>query len=214
MAADASPWIVDADRGAVRKHAPATLRNREPIAAALRAVLPPDGKILEIASGTGEHALAFARRFPDLIWQPSDPDPHALASIEAWRSEDQFNLLPPRQLNVCDADWNVEEAAAILCINMVHISPWEASLGLLDGAARLLAEGASLILYGPWLEDGVAAAPSNLAFDQDLRARDPRWGLRLVEDFAGEARSRGLFLIGRRDMPANNIMLRFEAERA
>ena len=198
----------------VRRQAPAAARNLEPIGDVLAEWLPPGGLILEIASGTGQHALAFARRFPDLIWQPSDPDPQALASIEAWRAKDQFNLLPPRQLNVCDADWSVEEAAAILCINMVHISPWEASLGLLDGAARLLAEGASLILYGPWLEAGVEAAPSNLAFDQDLRARNPRWGLRLVEDFAAEARSRGLLLVGRRDMPANNIMLRFEVERA
>src|SRR5688572_27084358 len=120
----------------VRRQAPAAARNLGPIGDVLAEWLPPGGLILEVASGTGEHALAFARRFPDLIWQPSDPDPQALASIEAWRSEDQFNLLPPRQLNVCDADWNVEEAAAILCINMVHISPWEASLGLLDGASR------------------------------------------------------------------------------
>jgi len=198
----------------VRRHAPAAARNVEPIGDVLADWLPPKGLVLEIASGTGEHALAFARRFPALEWQPSDPDPEALASIAAWQADGPSNLQPPLQLDVCDAQWPLDRADAILCVNMVHISPWETSLGLLDGAERLLSDGAPLILYGPWLEAEVEAAPSNLAFDQDLRARDPRWGLRLVEDFAAEAVSRGLLFASRRAMPSNNIMLRFEAQRA
>lgn len=197
----------------VRRQAPAAARNVEPIGDVLADWLPSTGTVLEIASGTGEHALAFARRFPNLAWQPSDPDPQALASIEAWRMDGPSNFLPARKLDVCEADWAVGEADAILCINMVHISPWEASLGLLDGAAKLLRAGGSLILYGPWLEAEVETAPSNLAFDQSLKSRDPRWGLREVGDFAAEAALRNLAVAGRRAMPANNIMLRFEAER-
>ena len=196
----------------VRRQAPAAARNVEPIGDVLADWLPSTGTVLEIASGTGEHALAFAHRFPNLVWQPSDPDPQALASIEAWRREGPANLFPPLRLNVCDAEWPVSQADAVLCINMVHISPWEASLGLLDGAAKLLRAGAPLILYGPWLEEQVDTAPSNLAFDQSLRARDPRWGLRRVGDFAVEAARCDLVLVERRAMPANNIMLRFEAQ--
>ncbi len=198
----------------VRRQAPAAARNVGPIGDVLADWLPLSGVVLEIASGTGEHALAFAHRFPNLDWQPSDPDPQALASIAAWQREGPDNLGPPVHLDVCEPEWPIARADAILCVNMVHISPWEASLGLLDGAARLLSNGAPLVLYGPWLVTDIEAAPSNLAFDLDLRARDPRWGLRLVEDFAAEAASRGFLLAGRRAMPANNIMLRFEAERA
>ena len=198
----------------VRRRAPAAARNVEPIGDVLADWLPPNGSVLEIASGTGEHALAFARRFSNLTWQPSDPDPQALTSIEAWRDEGPANLLPSLKLDVCEADWPVGRADSILCINMIHISPWEASLGLLEGASRLLRAGGSLILYGPWLEGDVETAPSNLAFDQSLKSRDPRWGLRKVDDFAAEAARRGLALAGRRAMPANNIMLRFEAKSA
>lgn len=208
------PYNVSDLGDGVRRRAPAAARNVEPIGDVLADWLPPNGSVLEIASGTGEHALAFARRFPNLTWQPSDPDPQALTSIEAWRDEGPANLLPPLKLDVCEADWPVGRADAILCINMVHISPWEASLGLLEGASRLLRAGGSLILYGPWLEAEVETAPSNLAFDQSLKSRDPRWGLRKVDDFAAEAARRGLALAGRRAMPANNIMLRFEAKRA
>jgi hypothetical protein len=204
-----------ADLGAgVRRQAPATARNVGPIGDVLAKWLPPNGLVLEIASGTGEHALAFARRFPNLDWQPTDPDPEALASIVAWAVDGPGNLKPPLKLNVCDSDWPIDRADAMLCVNMVHISPWQASLGLLDGAARVLGSGAPLVLYGPWLEAEVEAAPSNLAFDQSLKARDPRWGLRRVEDFAAEALLRGLVLAGRREMPSNNIMLRFEAHDA
>ena len=194
----------------VKRQAPAAARNVAPIGDVLAEWLPGSGLVLEIASGTGEHALAFARRFPNLDWQPSDPDPEALASIAAWQREGPQNLLKPIQLDVCADEWPIERADALLCINMVHISPWEASLGLLEGAARLLGEGSSLLMYGPWLEAYVETAASNLAFDQSLKARDSRWGLRLVEDFAAEASIRGLFLADRRAMPANNIMLRFE----
>lgn len=199
------------DLGAgVKRKAPAAARNVGPIGDVLADWLPNVGLVLEVASGTGEHALAFARRFPALEWQPSDPDPQALASIEAWQSGGPANLHPPLQLDTCAVDWPVKSADAILCINMVHISPWESAIGLLDGTARLLAEGNSLILYGPWREANVETAPSNAAFDLSLKDRDPRWGLRLVEEFAEEAASRGLFLADRRSMPANNIMLRFE----
>lgn len=197
----------------VRRQAPAAARNIGPIGDVLAGWLPSSGTVLEIASGTGEHALAFARRFPNLAWQPSDPDPQALASIEAWRAEGPANLLPPLQLDVCEANWPVGEADAVLCINMVHISPWEASRGLLVGAAKRLRIGAPLILYGPWLEAEVETSPSNQEFDRNLKARDPRWGLRRVEDFAAEAALNHLVLARRRAMPANNIMLRFEFQR-
>jgi hypothetical protein len=209
----AEPYNVGDLASATKRQAPAAARNVGPIGDVLAEWLPPSGLVLEIASGTGEHALAFARRFPRLDWQPSDSDPAALASIAAWQLEGPGNHRPPVRLNVCSRDWPVAAADAILCINMVHISPWECSLGLLDGAAKLLSNGAPLILYGPWLEAEVEPAPSNLAFDQSLRSRDPRWGLRLVEDFAAEVALRGFALVERRAMPANNLMLRCEAAR-
>lgn len=198
----------------IKRQAPAAARNVEPIGDVLAEWLPPQGVVLEIASGTGEHALAFGRRFPNLDWQPSDPDPEALSSIAAWQAEGPANLMPPLRLDVCETDWPVTRVDAILCVNMVHISPWQSSLGLLDGARRLLPKDAPLILYGPWLEAEIEVAPSNLAFDQSLKARDPRWGLRLVEDFAAEAALRGFVLAGRQSMPANNLMLRFVAQHA
>lgn len=196
----------------VKRNAPAAARNVVPIGDVLADWMPANGLVLEVASGTGEHALAFARRFPHHCWQPSDPDPEALSSIAAWQAEGPSNLRTPIHLNVCAPEWPVEAADAILCTNMVHISPWEASIGLLDGAARLLGSGAPLILYGPWLQADVPTAPSNQAFDISLRDRDPRWGLRLVEDFAAEASLRGLVLTARQPMPSNNLMLRFEAQ--
>jgi hypothetical protein len=186
------------------------LRNREPIAAILADWLPPSGLVLEVASGSGEHALAFARRFPQLQWQPSDPDPQARASIAEWReSEGPANLLAPLKIDVRDPVWPIEQADAVVAINMVHISPWEVSLGLIDGAARVLGPGGALMLYGPWLVDDIETAPSNLAFDADLKARDSRWGLRRVADFAAAAVERDLALIDQRAMPANNRMLLF-----
>lgn len=204
--------VADLGKG-VKRQAPAAARNVGPIGDVLEDWLPVNGLVLEIASGTGEHALAFAKRFPNLQWQPSDSDPQALASIAAWQTEGPANLNPPIQLDVTQS-WPVDEADAILCVNMVHISPWQCSLGLLAGAQRLLAEGSPLILYGPWLEAGVEAAPSNLAFDLDLKARNASWGLRLVEDFAAEAALRGFVLVERRHMPSNNLMLRFDRQSA
>ena len=193
-----------------RRSSPAAQRNVAPIIVVLEDWLPPNGTILEIASGTGEHAAAFAVHFAKLDWQPSDADPDALRSIAAWRAAQAgSNLLPPLALDARAGDWLIERVDGIVSINMVHISPWSASTGLLDGAARLLASGAPLILYGPWIEAGVETAPSNLAFDADLRARNPEWGLRDVEAVAEVARERGLTLVERRPMPANNVMLLF-----
>jgi len=195
--------------GALRS-APAALRNREPIAEVLAQWLPASGLVVEIASGSGEHAVHFAERFPALDWQPSDVHPDALASIGAWRSQARLpNLRPPLVLDAASADWPIDRADALLSINMVHISPWASALGLVAGAERLLAPGAPLILYGPWLTDDVPTAPSNLDFDADLRRRDPQWGLRRVGDFAAEAAKRGLTLVETRPMPANNMMLLF-----
>jgi hypothetical protein len=192
----------------LKRSSPSAARNRAPIAAVLADWLPPSGLVLEVASGTGEHAVHFARSFPELEWQPSDPDSEALSSIEAWHADSGLpNLREPVILDATADRWPVDRAEAVLNINMVHISAWTAALGLLDGAARVLAAGCPLILYGPWLIDGVETAPSNLAFDADLKRRNPAWGLRRVEDFAHEAEQRGLRLDDQRAMPANNRML-------
>ena len=192
----------------VRRSAPAVARNREPIAEVLVEWLPDDGVVLEIASGSGEHALYFAERFPGLQWQPSDVHPDALASIAAWRATAGLaNVRMPVAIDAAAPNWPLDRADAVLRINMVHISPWASALGLIEGAARLLSPGAPLILYGPWLKDDVRTAPSNLAFDVDLRHRDPQWGLRRVEDFAAAAAARGFDLTETRPMPANNFML-------
>jgi SAM-dependent methyltransferase len=192
----------------LRRSAPAALRNRQPIADVLRDWLPRSGLVLEIASGSGEHAIYFAERFRALDWQPSDIHPEALASIAAWADRASLpNVRPPLMIDAASPRWPVGRADALLSINMVHISPWGSALGLLDGAARLLAPGAPLILYGPWLKDGLPTADSNLEFDLDLRRRDPEWGLRKVEDFASAAADRGIFLVETRPMPANNMML-------
>lgn len=191
-----------------RRSAPAALRNREPIAAVLREWLPDNGLVLEVASGTGEHAVHFAGRFPNLEWQPSDVHPDALTSISEWRRSAQIpNLREPIVINASASDWPVSHADAVLSINMVHISPWASALGLIAGAARILPQGGPLILYGPWLKDDLATVPSNLAFDADLRLRDEHWGLRRVEDFAAAAEDKGLALESTRPMPANNLML-------
>ena len=210
MAKPSFPPYNVGDLGAgIRRQAPAAARNVGPIGEVLAEWLPPDGLVLEVASGTGEHALAFARRFPHLDWQPSDPDPAALASIADWGRQGPANLKPPLLLDASESEWPVDRANALLCINMVHISPWEASIGLIDGAARVLGEHGVLILYGPWIVEGIETAPSNLAFDADLRRRNPAWGLRRVNDFAAEAETRGFVLTGERRMPANNYMLKF-----
>lgn len=193
-----------------KRHAPATLRNRDAIAAVLADWLPAAGTVLEVASGSGEHVVHFAAVFPQLEWQPSDPDPAGPTSIAAHRSEAGLaNIAPPLALDAVASEWPIDRAAAILCINMVHISPWEATLGLFAGAARLLTAGAPLILYGPYIEPGVPTADSNLAFDASLRARNPAWGLRDTGEVKDAAAHAGLAFAGRRAMPANNLMLLF-----
>lgn len=200
----------EAPADGARRSAPAALRNREPIADVLSEWLPERGLVLEIASGTGEHAVHFAERFPQLEWQPSDVHADALASIIAWRNAAGLpNLREPVVLDASKGDWPVDHADAVLSINMVHISPWASALGLIAGAARLLPSGAPLILYGPWLTAGIPTAPSNLEFDANLKSRDPEWGLRSVEMFAGAADEKGFTLERTRAMPANNLMLLF-----
>lgn len=200
----------EAPTAGLRRSAPAALRNRQPIAEVLAEWLPRRGLVLEIASGTGEHAAYFAERFPNLEWQPTDVDSDALASIAAWREEVRLsNLRPPLVIDASSANWPIDQADALLSINMAHISPWASALGLLDGASRLLREGAPLILYGPWLKADIPTVPSNLAFDADLKRRNPLWGLRRVEDFSDVAADRGLIAEGSRRMAANNMMLLF-----
>ena len=198
----------EAQIAGARRSAPAALRNREVIAQVLSDWLPSSGLVLEIASGTGEHAVYFAERFPELEWQPSDIHEDALQSILAWQDGSRLsNVRAPVVLDAAAASWPIEKADAIISINMVHISPWASALGLIEGGGRLLSPGAPLILYGPWLKGGIPTAESNIAFDQNLKDRDPEWGLRRVEDFAAAAAKRGFRLEETRTMPANNLML-------
>ncbi|MBB3939349.1 cyclopropane fatty-acyl-phospholipid synthase-like methyltransferase [Novosphingobium fluoreni] len=189
-----------------RLSSPAVARNRDPILAILRHVLPERGEVLEIASGTGEHVAYFAAQLPGLNWQPTDPSDDALASITAWRDAGGWpNLLVPLRLDAEEDVWPVDRAAAIVCINMIHISPWEATQGLMRGAERLLPSGAPMVLYGPYHQAGVPLAPSNAAFDASLKARDPRWGLRDLETVLALARTHGLRCEEVTAMPANNL---------
>jgi len=189
---------------------PSVARNRDPILAALCRVLPPTGTVLEIASGTGEHAVYFAAALPHLIWQPSDQDGKALRSIAAHRANSDLpNLLAPLSLDVAASGWPIEQADAVVAINMVHISPWRATQGLLAGAGRILPPGGVLYLYGAYKENGTHTAPSNEAFDADLRRRNPEWGVRDREAIAELAASHGLTLVARIPMPASNLSLVF-----
>lgn len=166
--------------------------------------------MLEIASGSGEHAAFFARLFPELTWQPSDADPDALSSVEAWQADSEAaNLLPPVFLDAASETWPLDRADAILCINMVHISPWTATVGLMKGAGRLLPFGGPLILYGPYRRAEVETAPSNEAFDASLKARNPEWGLRDLADVRAEAEANGLMFERLWEMPANNLTVLF-----
>ena len=187
-----------------KRDAPAAHRNREPILAVLREVLPPTGAVLEIASGTGQHAVWFAEALPRLLWQPTDVDPDALASIEAWRAEAGLpNVEPALRLDVREP-WPPLAVDAIVCINMVHASPWEATLGLLAGASRELRIGGPLVMYGAWRENG-RTAPSNEAFERDyLKVRDPSWGLKDVADVVAAGEKVGLRWDRTVHMPANN----------
>ena len=192
----------------MKRHAPATARNSGPIADVLARELPASGTVLEVASGTGEHAVFMAQRFPGLTWQPSDPDIEALESIAAYREDAALpNLRPPVRLDAATTDWPIDEADAIVCINMVHISPWEATYGLLGSAGRILDPHSPLVLYGPYLEADVVTTESNIAFDHSLKSRDPRWGLRHLDDMDALAARTGFTRAARHAMPANNLTL-------
>jgi hypothetical protein len=191
-------------------YAPATQRNRDVITGVLKGVLPRSGVVLEIASGSGEHVVHFAGAFPALTWQPSDPDPAALASIGAWTSEAGVgNVLPPVRIDAAAAGWPMARADAVLCINMVHISPWAATEGLMKGSRMLLSSRGILYLYGPFIRTGVETAPSNLSFDLSLRQRDANWGIRNLEDVTDLAKRHGLACEAVVEMPANNLSVIF-----
>jgi len=184
----------------------AVARNREPILAVLERVLAPRALVLEIASGSGEHAAYFAQALPAIQFQPTDTDPRALASIAAHRvAAGVPNLLPPLVLDVMAEPWPVERADAILCINMIHISPWAASQALMDGAARVLPPGGVLYLYGPYRINGRHTAPSNEEFDAYLRAQNPQWGVRDLAEVTELAKRNGFVLAETVAMPANNF---------
>jgi hypothetical protein len=193
----------------LKQSSPSVARNRNPILAVLRRVLPARGTVLEIASGTGEHAVCFARALPDLVWQPSDPSETARASIDAWRAAANASVLPPLALDARDDPWPITRADAVVCINMIHIAPWAACEGLMRGAARVLPAGGVLFTYGAYKRNGAHTAASNAAFDADLRARDPSWGVRDLEAVSAEANARGLELTLVESMPANNFSLVF-----
>jgi SAM-dependent methyltransferase len=189
---------------------PAVTRNRDPILAVLRRVLPGQGTVLEVASGTGEHAAYFAAGLPHLVWQPTDQDANALRSILAWQAAAQLpNLLLPLALDAAAPFWPVTAAAAIVAINMIHIAPWMAAEGLMAGAGRILVPGSVLYLYGPFKEESVHTAPSNTAFDASLRSRNPDWGVRDLGEVSNLASRHGLDLVERVAMPANNLSLIF-----
>ena len=189
---------------------PAAARNREPILDVLRRVLPRSGLVLEIASGTGEHAVHFAGALPGLTWQPSDPDETARRSIEAHRDAAGLpNLRPPLALDAAAPVWPVERADAVVAINLVHIAPWAATLGLMAGGARVLPPDGVLVLYGPYKEGGAHTAPSNAAFDASLKAQNSAWGVRDLEEAEAAAQACGLTLVERITMPANNLTIVF-----
>ena len=192
-----------------RLYAPATMRNREPIRQVLAGVLPPTGLVFEVASGSGEHVLHFAAAFPHLTFQPSDQDPTARASIDAWVAlAGTGNLRPSLELNVEQPVWPLTKADVVFCANMIHIAPWTAGQALIAGAARLLGPGQPLILYGPYRQGGQHTAPSNEAFDESLKARNPLWGVRDLE--AVEAEAAPWFTLAETHvMPANNLTVVF-----
>jgi hypothetical protein len=191
-----------------KRIAPATARNRDPILELLRRELPPSGTVLEVASGSGEHVVHFAAALPGLIFRPSDPEPSARTSIDAWIAESGvINVLPAFPLDAAAPYWPIAAADAMICINMVHIAPWAATLGLLAGAARLLPPGGLLYLYGPYKRGGRHTAPSNADFDENLQARDPRWGIRGVEAVTEAAAACGFAAPQIIEMPANNLSL-------
>lgn len=211
-----------------RQYAPATQRNRLPILQVLLQVLPPTGTVLEVSSGTGEHAAFFAPRLQDHKWIPSDPNPLARTSIAAWREHcPADNLYPPIALDARDPLWVVEQnelpkqlhdldlkrnpIVAIVNINMIHIAPESACLGLMAGARRILPSGGIVYLYGPFKQGGLHTAPGNVAFDESLRAQNPQWGVRDLEDVVAVAQAQNLSLVKTYAMPANNLSVIFQA---
>ena len=192
---------------------PAAERNKQPILTVLSRVLPDSGTLLELASGTGQHAVYFAERLPGLSIQPTDVDPANLASIQAWVDSAALpNLRPPLRLDVCDDAWPSGDVPAIYNANLVHISPWECAQGLFRGAARYLSRQGVLVLYGPYRIGGAHTAPSNASFDEDLRQRDPRFGVRDLEAIIALAEENHLSLAERIEMPANNQTLVFRRQ--
>lgn len=190
--------------------APAVARNKEPILEALRGVLPESGTILEIASGSGEHVIHFAAHFPALTFQPTDPDDRAVNSIEAWVKDSALeNIQPPLRFDVMQAKWPFKKLDGLICINMIHISPWRATEALMRGASASLRSGAPLYLYGPYRRRGVPTAPGNEAFDTSLRSRNIEWGLRNLEIVAVLAQSVGFSKPTVTEMPANNLSVVF-----
>lgn len=188
-----------------KEHAPATLRNRDPILDVLKRILPGQGLVLEVASGSGQHAAYFASALPGINWQPTAMDALNRASIRAWAAEiDTPNLLDPMDLDVLKQPWPVDQADAMVCINMVHISPWAVTVALMDGAGRTLKEGGVLYLYGPYRLGGEHTALSNQVFDESLKNRDPQWGIRELDDVILEAKANGLTHVQTVAMPANN----------
>lgn len=198
------------DSDLAKKYAPATQRNREPILAVLKEILPPQGNILEIASGTGEHALFFAPHFPQSQWIPSDIHPESLLSITAWRKDClSDNLQPPLTIDVMKTNWYQQlltsNIRSIVCINMIHIAPWEAYLGLIAGAKQILPKNGILYLYGPYMINNQHTAPSNEQFDQSLQAQNPSWGVRNLDDVVAIADKNGFDLEKTVTMPSNNL---------
>ena len=195
----------------MRRQAPAAARNRQPILDVLAPRLPAQGLVLEIASGSGEHIVHFAEALPDLVFQPSDPSPDARASIDDWVQVLALgNVRPALALDAASDVWPLARADAVLCCNMIHIAPWEAAVGLIAGAGRLLPKNGTLYLYGPYRRGGRHTAPSNEAFDLDLRRRDAAWGVRDLEAVAALAAAQGFGLPEIIDMPANNLSLVFK----
>ncbi|WP_306228304.1 DUF938 domain-containing protein [Bosea beijingensis] len=193
-----------------RLRAPSAQRNRDAILAVLANILPSSGIVLEIASGSGEHAVHFAGALPGLSFQPSDPSPDAVASIAAWTAESGLgNILPPLVVDARASDWPIETADAILCINMIHIAPWAAAEGLFKHAGRLLKQGQPLYLYGPYKRPDRPLEPSNAAFDDSLRGRDPAWGLRDLEAVTALGTINGFGAPEVIEMPANNLSVIF-----
>lgn len=197
-----------------KRHAPATVRNRDPILDVLKGILPATGTVLEVASGSGEHIAYFAPRFPSLVWQPSEAEPAFFPSIAAWCNDEELlgrntNVRPPVRLDASEETWPVDQADAVLAINMLHISPWESCKGLLTGAGRILSRDGLLYLYGPFRQRNTPAAASNESFDQMLRQQNSRWGLRYLDDVTTLAAENGLTPVQVISMPANNLSVIF-----